>query len=83
MYPIDWLVNLLTPGQWTVILIVVTLITAIGLPVFAIKRISPDPDESGWTIPVGLLGPALLGAVVGGIFHFISFLVWLWIGSPG
>ena len=79
MYPIDWLVNLLSPTQWVAVGIVLALICAVLFPIILPTH---DTDVVSWAM-LGLITPILLAGLAASVFHFVSFLIWLWIGAPG
>ena len=82
MYPIDWLVNLLSPTQWVAVGIVLALVCAVLYPILIFRTYRDANDVVAWVM-LGIITPLILSGVVATVFHFVSFLVWLWIGAPG
>lgn len=79
-YPVDWFFALLSPTQWVAVVIVLGLVCGIALSFIVAGW--DEGGEAGQAFFAGLLLPLAVLLTLGGILHFVSFIVWLWIGAP-
>lgn len=73
-YPQDWFIGLLTSGQWAVVIIVLSLVVAVVMSIWA----AADDESAMLGFFSGLLLPVILWGIIFLIGHFLGFLVWLW-----